>query len=119
MIPHILDHGVSDVTTLVRHYGPRMQRTCNEWVQRSLSSSVICGIGSGTIEVHMISNQIQVKDSTAPPAVKKGNYMFAPTMLTYKLRRAKRRSRGRGGSNRRDDDDNGETKSSRISIKLK
>eukprot|EP00250_Pteridium_aquilinum_P006418 c16354_g1_i1 orf=422-1210(+) len=100
---HILGDANFNVATLVRHLGPKVQKSCNEWVQHSLSvqpcksfamSTVICGIGS--IEA-TISGQVPVHDAVAPPSVRVGTYRVAPRMLAYKARRTKRRSHRGGG----------------------
>lgn len=105
---YTLGDATFNVATLVRHL-PKVQKSCNEWVQHNLSvqpckswamSTVICGFGS--IEA-TISSQVPVHDAVAPPSVKMGNYRVAPRMLAYKARRTKRRSHRGGG----DGDDDG------------
>ncbi|MCO5570903.1 hypothetical protein L7F22_024633 [Adiantum nelumboides] len=100
---HALGDATSNMVTLVRHLGPKMHKSCTEWVQHSFSlqrckgwamSTVICGIGS--VET-TISSQISIHDAVAPPSVRTGGHRIAPRTLAYKARRTKRRSnRGRG-----------------------
>lgn len=91
------------VATLVQHYGPKMQKSCDEWVRQNLSLqpcrnwaiSVICGFGS--VEAN-VSGLTPVQDATAPPYIRTtGCYRVAPRTLAYKARRRKRRSHGGGG----------------------
>ncbi|KAI5080170.1 hypothetical protein GOP47_0005649 [Adiantum capillus-veneris] len=106
---HALGDTTPNVVTLVRHLGPKVHKSCTEWVQHSLSlqrykgwamSTVIYGIGS--VEA-TISSQISIHDAVAPPSVRTGSYRVAPRMLAYKARRTKRRSHRGGG----DGDDEG------------